>query len=225
MKKIAILGEFDPLRESHAATARAIGHSTRALGVAAEADWVPTPDISEDLFDRFQGIWLAPGCLYKDQAKILQAIRFAREKGVPCLGTCAGFQQIVLEYARNVLGFADAQSEEYDPGSSHLFITPLACSLRGREMQLRLSAGSMIARLYRDLEATERYTCSLGVNPVFIGDLKGGALRITGGDAEGEARVVELPGHTFFLGTLFVPQLASQPDQPHPVVSGFVSML
>jgi CTP synthase (UTP-ammonia lyase) len=63
------------------------------------------------------------------------------------------------------------------------------------------------------------------VNPAFIRDLKGGALRITGGDAEGEARVVELPGHPFFLGTLFVPQLASQPDKPHPVVSGFISML
>jgi CTP synthase (UTP-ammonia lyase) len=129
---------------------------------------------------------------------------------------------MVLEYARNVLGFHDAQHAEYDPYASRLFVTQLTCSLVGREMRLSFVAGSRVATIYRALEATEAYYCDFGVNPEHAALLGAGPLRITGSDAEGEARVIELPGHPFFVGTLFVPQTRSTPGAPHPLVTAFV---
>ena len=95
-----------------------------------------TSEINDSLFDRFSGVWVTPGSPYKNLEKTLWAIRFARENGIPCFGTCGGFQHMVLEYARNVLGYEDAQHAEYDPYASSLFISALACSLAGRTMEL-----------------------------------------------------------------------------------------
>jgi CTP synthase (UTP-ammonia lyase) len=129
---------------------------------------------------------------------------------------------MVIEYARNVLGFRDAQHAEYDPYASNLFISQLACSLAGREMLLTFTPGSQIADIYGALSATEQYYCNVGVNPDRIGLLKSGPIKITGSDSEGEVRVIELPGHPFFIGTLFVPQTRSTPETPHPLVTAFL---
>ena len=111
-RQLAILGEFTPSFAPHAATNAAIAHACAASGLDVRASWISTEAIDAALFTQFDGIWVAPGSPYKNMAKTLWAIRAARENGVPCLGTCGGFQHIILEYARNVLGFADAQHAE-----------------------------------------------------------------------------------------------------------------
>ena len=222
MTAIAILGEYTPTFAAHVATTAAIAHARARLDVAVDAEWVSTAAIDDRLFERFDAVWIAPGSPYKDLELTLAAIRAARERGVPCVGTCGGFQHMVLEYARTVLGFRDAQHAEYDPYASRLFVTALACSLAGRQMRLTFAAGSRVAAIYGALAATEEYYCNFGVNPEYVPLLGGGTLRISGADAEGEARVIELPGHPFFLGTLFVPQTRSTPGRPHPLVTAFV---
>ena len=222
MTAIAILGEYTRASAPQATTTVAIGHAQAPLGVAVEAAWISTAAIDVRLFERFDAVWIAPGSPYKDLERTLWAIRRAREDGVPCFGTCGGFQHMVLEYARNVLGFRDAQHAEYDPYASMLFVTQLACSLAGREMRLSFTAGSRVAAVYGALEATEEYYCNFGVDPEHVLLLRTGPLRITGADAEGDVRVIELPGHPFFLGTLFVPQTRSTPERPHPLVMAFV---
>lgn len=221
-KSIALLGEYSPAFPPHASTNAAIGHSRKMLGVDIAANWVSTEDIEPKLFERYSGIWVAPGSPYKSMEKTLWAIRFARENNIPCFGTCGGFQHIIIEYARNVLGFKDAQHAEYDPYASKLFISQLACSLAGREMQLSFVAGSKVAEIYGGVSATEHYYCNFGVNPDCIRELKNGPLKISGSDIEGEARVIEYPGHPFFIGTLFVPQTRSTPEMPHPLVTAFL---
>jgi CTP synthase (UTP-ammonia lyase) len=129
---------------------------------------------------------------------------------------------MVLEYARNVLHFSDAQHAEYDPYASTLFITQLACSLAGREMTLQFVAGSMVAEIYGALSAKEEYYCNFGVDAGKVPLLTSSALRVTGSDGEGEIRVIELPAHPFFLGTLYVPQTRSTPAMPHPLVNAFL---
>ena len=222
MTAIAILGEYTSAFAPHAATTAAIAHARARLGVAVEAEWVSTAAIDRYLLDRADALWIAPGSPYKDLELTLSAIRHAREHGVPCFGTCGGFQHMVLEYARNVLGFRDAQHAEYDPYASRLFVTELACSLAGREMRLTFAPGSRVAAIYGAGFATEEYYCNFGVNPEYVPLLRRGPLAITGADAEGEVRVIELPGHPFFLGTLFVPQTRSTPERPHPLVLAFV---
>jgi CTP synthase (UTP-ammonia lyase) len=224
MKRVALLGEFTPTFKPHIATNQAIQHSVDALGLAVSADWISTDEIDAGLFERFAAIWVAPGSPYKNLNRTLRAIQYAREHGIPCFGTCGGFQHIVLEYARNVLGFKEAQHAEYNPYASDLFISQLECSLAGRELKLSLAAGSRAAEAYGALSATEEYYCNFGVNPLKASLLRSGGLQSTGSDPEGEIRVVELPDHLFFMGTLFVPQARSTPDKPHPLVSRFLTV-
>jgi CTP synthase (UTP-ammonia lyase) len=219
---IAILGEYSSTFEPHPATDAAISHSAARLGIDVKATWVSTGDLDQSLFETQDGIWVAPGSPYKDLAKTVAAIRYAREHAVPCFGTCGGMQHLIIEYARNVLGFHDAQHAEYDPYASLLFVSELACSLAGREMQLRLVPGSQVAAIYGERSVVERYYCNFGVHPDRVPALAAGPLRIVGSDAEGSVRVVELPGHPFFIGTLYVPQARSTPNAPHPLVSAFL---
>ncbi|MUL36980.1 CTP synthase C-terminal region-related (seleno)protein [Gloeocapsopsis dulcis] len=222
MTCIAILGEYTPTSETHIATNLAIAHSRSLLASEIEGHWVSTEDINSSLFDTYAGIWVAPGSPYKNMDKLLQAICYARENKVPLLGTCGGFQHMVIDYARGVLGFQDAQSQENDPYALHLFISQLDCSLAGREMKLDFIEGSQIAEIYGSLTAVEQYYCNFGVNPDYVPYLKSQSLRITGSDSEGEVRVIELPDHPFFMGTLFVPQARSTSQTPHPIVTAFL---
>lgn len=221
-KSIALLGEYTPTFPPHVSTNAAIEHSRKVLGVDLPADWVSTADIKPTLFERYSGIWVAPGSPYKSMDNTLWAIRHARENNIPCFGTCGGFQHIVIEYARNALGFKDAQHAEYDPYASQLFISQLACSLAGREMQLRFAPESQVATIYGALSATEHYYCNFGVNPERIRELQRGPLTVSGSDIEGEVRVIEYPGHPFFIGALFVPQTRSTPETPHPLITAFL---
>lgn len=219
---IAILGEYNPTFEPHITTNFAIAHSRLKLESEIEGHWVSTEEIDESLFETYSGIWVAPGSPYKSMDKTLWAICYARENKIPCLGTCGGFQYMVLEYARHVLGFQDAQSEENDPYASHLFISQLDCSLAGREMKLAFVEGSKIAAIYGSLTTNEQYYCNFGVNPEYVSLLKSQLLEVTGSDNEGELRVIELPNHPFFMGTLFVPQARSTLETPHPIVTTFL---
>jgi CTP synthase (UTP-ammonia lyase) len=221
-RSIAIIGEYNPTFPPHVSTNEAIEHSRSASGISVDGIWVSTEEINKTLFEHFSGIWVAPGSPYKKMAQALWAIRYARENGIACFGTCGGFQHMIIEYALNVLGFRDVGHAEYDPYASNLFITQLACSLAGREMELTFSSGSKVAEIYGATSAIERYYCNFGVNPDYVSHLKSGSLKITGSDSDGEIRVIELPDHPFFLGTLFVPQARSTADQPHPLVTAFL---
>ena len=222
MSYIALLGEYDSTFTPHVATGMGIRHSSALLGTAIESEWVSTQDIDESLFSRYSGLWVAPGSPYKNLERTLWALECARKNNVPCFGTCGGFQHMVLEYARNVLHYEDAQHAEYNPYASTLFISRLTCSLEGREMELTFASGSQVAEIYGSTSAREEYYCNFGVDPGKVELLASSGLRISGSDSEGEVRVIELPEHPFYLGTLFVPQTRSTERQPHPLVTAFV---
>jgi len=102
-------------------------------------------------------------------------------------------------------------------------VTALACSLVGQQQRVTIRPGTLAARLYGALEAVEDYYCNYGVNPAYAAMLDGAGLRISGTGAGGEVRIVEIPGHPFFVATLFLPQARAQPGSPHPVVAGFAA--
>lgn len=222
MTRIALLGEYDPTFPPHQATAAACAHSANALVQQVTPEWISTEDATLERLQDCSGFWILPGSPYRNLPRTLEAIRHARERGIPCVGTCGGFQHMILEYARNALGFHDALHAEYDPYASDLFVTRLNCSLAGRELAIALVPESRVARIYGANEACEQYYCNFGINPDKTELLRSGELRITGSDAEGEVRVVELPTHPFFIGTLFVPQLRSSQERPHPLVTAFI---
>jgi len=223
---LAIVADFDSESKAHRATNDAIAHSIAALSLAVEPQWIGTAELARPdglkQLSKCSGIWIGPGSPYVSMEGALSAISMARKQGIPLLGTCGGFQHIIIEYARHVLGFADAEHEESAPQASQLFISRLACSLVGRTMAITLVPDSMLTRIYGRTSIQEQYLCNFGVNPQYVDTLRSGALRVVGADAEGVIRAVELPDHPFFVGTLFMPQLGSTPSHPHPVVSAFV---
>ena len=225
MIRIGVIGEYDPDNETHVATDDALGHAAMNLGLGVEPTWVSTADIGDpaEALAECAGLLIAPGSPYRDLEGALRAIEHGRRNDVPLLGTCGGLQHVVLEIARNVLGIEDAQHAEYDPQASTLFVTPLSCSLAGQTMEVEVRADSTAGAAYGATSATERYYCNFGLNPERIDDLVAAGLQVSGIDADGEVRIVELPDRRFFLATLFVPQARSTLVHPHPIVSAFVA--
>ncbi|MGB0372913.1 MAG: CTP synthase C-terminal region-related (seleno)protein [Opitutales bacterium] len=220
-RTLRILGDFDPEKETHLATNEAIEHTLKSLGIDLDYQWLGTEHITTRDIESAAGIWVSTGSQYRSVAKVLDAIRQARESRIPCLGTCSGFQHIMIEYAQNVLGIESAGHAEYDSNALP-FISQMVCSLRGHSMQINLREGSLAHRLYDAPNTTEKYYCSFGINPEYRNAVDGGAIIASGVDQDGEIRLVEYPEHPFMLATLFVPQVASSEERPHPIVTGFL---
>lgn len=223
---LAIVGDFNAASPSHLATNNAIEHARNAGGLPVAYEWVETTRLGDELNEithSFDGFWIAPGSPYNNMEGVLEVIRYARANQLPLLGTCGGFQHMVIEYARNVAGIADAQHAEYDPYASRLVVSPLSCSLYGQVLEIRVTEAD--SRAYRALATdtlTEQYYCNFGLNPEYEQQLHDNGFRIVARDANGEARIMEITDHPFFIGTLFVPQHHSSETNPHPLITAFL---
>jgi len=219
---IGIVGDRNPGNKTHLATEQALGHGPEPIGF----EWVGTDQIPEEpaaRLSRYAGFIMAPGSPYASMTGALAAIRYAREQGVPLLGTCGGFQHIVVEFTRNVLGITDADHAETNPSAPRLAITPLTCSLAGQTHPVRLIAGSRAAGIYGIETSMEPFYCNFGLNPDFRPLLEARGLLVSGAGEDGLVRVLELRDHPFFLGTLYVPQARSKPGEPHPLVTALAT--
>ncbi len=219
VRTIGIIGDFNAGNPTHVATNQSIQHAAEVLGKSFEAVWLPTD--RRHHFGAFQGLFCSPGSPYRSLEGALIGIQYARENNIPFIGACGGFQHLVIEYARNMMGFQDAAHAESDPYASCLFITPLSCSLVGKTMEVAIKSGSKAALSYQATQSTEAYYCNFGLNPEYQQQLEQHGLEITGKDQNGEARIVELRGNSFFLGALFVPQVRSAKGAPHPLILDF----
>lgn len=220
---IALIGDYDSQITAHRAIPVALERMSGQTRRDINFQWLATDLISENtVLNDFDGIWCVPGSPYRNESGALQAIRFAREQHRPFLGTCGGFQHAVLEYARNVLGWAAAAHGETSPEAERALLTPLGCALIETIDSLQLEADSLIAKAYGSLMAFEGYRCSFGVNPRFEQDLLSQHLRAVARDSAGDLRAVELHGHPFFVATLFQPERAALEGRVPPLVSAFI---
>jgi CTP synthase (UTP-ammonia lyase) len=223
--RVGLVGDFSPDVRAHTAIPTATELAARGLSRRVETCWLETPslgDASEQALSSFDALWCVPGSPYASMDGALHAIRFARERGVAFLGTCGGFQHALIEYARNVLGLVEADHAESNPAAALPLIAPLACSLVGERGAITLRPGSRIVAIYGRSETVEAYHCSFGLAPRYQSLLEHGAMRITGVDSNGEARVVELGDHPFFIGTLFQPELSASSGVAHPLIRAFL---
>jgi CTP synthase (UTP-ammonia lyase) len=221
--RIALVGDYNGNVPAHRAIPVALEMAANAAGVRVEPVWVPTPQVQDGAsLVGFDGIWCVPASPYRDMNVALDAIRYAREQRLPFLGTCGGFQHALLEYARNVLGWLEAEHAETSPESKNAIITPLSCSLVEVVADIRLAAGSLIAQAYGTLEIAECYQCRYGLRLELHQALFSGALRVSGADAQGETRAVELQGHPFFVASLFQPERAALEGRLPPLVAAFM---
>jgi CTP synthase (UTP-ammonia lyase) len=121
-----------------------------------------------------------------------------------------------------VLGLRDAAHGESGAQGVPLVIDKLACSLVGQAHAVRILPGTRAHRAYGVERAVEQFRCSYGLNPLYRESFAGGPLQVVGTDLEGEVRIVELPAHRFFLATLFLPQLTSSVESPHPLIVAYL---
>ena len=224
MLTIALIGDHDPSITAHRAIPLALELAARTEGLPVEWSWIPTADLADSIsaIDQMAGVWCVPGSPYVSAAGALAAIRHARITQLPFLGTCAGFQHALLEYAESQWRLVMPAHAETAPEAENPVIAPLACSLVEQEGTIEFTPGSKIAAAYGALSATEGYHCRYGLNPMYASRLEEGPLRVSGRDQQGEVRAVELDDHPFFVATLFQPERAALAGRLPPLVHAFV---
>jgi CTP synthase (UTP-ammonia lyase) len=223
--RIALVGDRSPHVQSHVRIPSLLEAVRDRDGLPVEAYWIPTDEVGEGLAG-FDGVWLLPGSPYRSEAGAVAAARSAREGGIPVLGTCGGFQHMLLEFARNACGIPQAGHAEYagyDPAEEDAVITPMACSLAGHEAEVNLVPGSSAEQIMGTTRSVERFNCAFGPNPAYLDPLAAHGLRFTGHDDDGQVRIAELPGHPFYFATLFQPELAGDGTRLHPVITAFAA--
>jgi CTP synthase (UTP-ammonia lyase) len=197
---IGLIGDYDATVPAHQAIPIALQLAADSAAIELGMKWVPTEEVlNVSRVSQFDGLWCVPASPYRNMQGALTAIQYAREAGRPFLGTCGGFQHAVIEDARNVLGWADAEHAETAPDAVRPVITPLACALVESTGTVRLFPNTRIAKAYGAREAIQAYRCRYGLNPAFRAVLLRGPLRSAADDATGEVRAVELDRHPFFL--------------------------
>src|SRR4051812_508513 len=159
--RIGLIGDFNEQQRAHTAIPKALQATSDGLEIV----WIPTDSVGDSQsLAGFDGFWCVPGIPYRDDEGALRAIRHARITRTPFLGTSAGFQYAILEYARDVLGLSQADHQKTNPKSAMPLISPLGCALAGVKARVRFIDGSRLRRTYGAPESVEEYHCSFGLN-------------------------------------------------------------
>ena len=221
--KIGLIGDYSPDVKAHQAIPQALRLAAVQTNCETEETWLATEDILGNVgqISGFDALWCVPASPYKSMDGALAAIKYAREKGIPFLGTCGGFQHAVIEYARNVLGFAKADHAESNPDAEMPVMSQLSCSLVDAEDVIKFDENSRIRQIYGADETVEQYHCNFGFNPDCSFLFETSEMKITGADADGEPRVVELTTHPFFIATLFQPERSAFSGTSHPLICAY----
>ena len=244
--RIAVVGKYTNLLDSYKSLAEALAHGGIANRVRVHLDWVDSQVFEQpDAVQRLEGVngILVPGGFGERGAwGKVEAVRFARERGVPFLGICFGMQMAVIEAARNQAGLDDASSTEFGPSATPV-VGLLTEWARGNDIERRMAGGdlggtmrlgaypavlaedSLVRALYDDApRIAERHRHRYEVNVHFRDILERAGLRFSGMSPDGVLpEIVERPDHPWFVGVQFHPELKSKPFDPHPLFAGFIA--
>ena len=234
---IALVGKYVGLHDAYLSVAEALTHGGIGNGVSVEIRWVNSEEVTAETADGLlagvQGILVPGGFGSRGIDGKLEAIRYAREKGVPFLGICLGMQLAVVEFARNVCGLTGAHSSELDPRTPYpvidLMPDQVGVTAKGGTMRLgsypcRLAEGSLAAAVYGTLEIKERHRHRYEFNNGYREELTRAGLALSGLSPDGRlVEVIELPGHPWFAACQFHPELKSRPNRAHPLFREFVA--
>ena len=183
--------------------------------------WVATEGADIGGFD---GLWVLPGTPYRDEAAVMAAIRFAREQGMPVLGTCGGFQHMAVEFARNAAGIAGAAHAETEPEAEAIVVAELACSLYGEERTVVPVPGTRLAAICGAEPFTGFHFCGYGLAPGAADRLAAAGLVIGAHAPDAGVEAFELPDHPFYVATLFQPQVgSSRGGAVHPLLAALTA--
>ena len=232
---IALVGKYTQLHDAYLSVVESLNHAGTANDAVVDIRWVDSETLTEasaaERLAGYSGILVPGGFGDRGIEGMIAAVRYAREHCIPYFGICLGMQMAVIEFARHVLGWADASSSEFS-STAHpvidLMPDQVNVTAKGGTMRLGrypcvLAEGSRSRELYGAAEISERHRHRYEFNNDFRAEMQVGGMRLAGLSPDGRlVEIIELPDHPWFVGAQFHPEFKSRPDRPHPLFYGFI---
>lgn len=234
--KIALVGKYVQLHDAYLSVAEALNHAGYENAAEVEIDWVDAELVTEytveELLGSADGILVPGGFGNRGVEGKITAAKYARENNVPYLGICLGMQTAVIEFARNVLKWNDANSGEFDADSSHKVIDLMSEQKGIEEMGGTMRLGAYPCKIRKDTimdmaygkkEISERHRHRYEFNNEFRANFEENGMLVTGTSPNGMlVEAVEIPQHKFYVAVQYHPEFKSRPQSAHPLFREFV---
>ncbi len=235
--RIAIVGKYTALIDSYKSVQEALIHGGIANDVGVDLSWLSSDvftssEKAETILAEFDGLLVPGGFGVRGVEGMVEAIRFARESGLPFFGICLGMQTAVIEFARGKCGLDDSHSSEFAPECAHPVIslmesqqhvTDMGGTMRLGAYPCRLKPGSLAAEAYGVPEISERHRHRYEFSNAYRDLFSENGMVLSGLSPDGSlVEMVEIPDHPWYIGCQFHPELKSRPTRPHPLFAGFV---
>ncbi|MCX8094907.1 MAG: CTP synthase [Caldisericia bacterium] len=235
-KKVGILGKYVELKDAYLSLKEALVHSSVELGINVEIEWISSEDI-ENLYknlERVDGIIIPGGFGKRGIEGMINGAKYARENKKPLLGICLGLQIILIEFFRNVIGYKEANSTEFEKEtpypvvdllSSQRDIKLLGGTMRLGESEIIIKENTKAHSIYKQTFIKERHRHRYTFNLDFIKELNQGGFIISGRNKDGEVEIVEYSEHPFYIGVQYHPEFSSKPLSPNNLFTEFLKIL
>ena len=236
--RIAVVGKYTDFVDSYKSVQEALVHGGIANDVGVDISWLSSDaftsaERSAELLRDTQGLLVPGGFGVRGVDGMVEAIRHARETGLPFFGICLGLQTAIIEFARNVMRLENSHSSEFAPDcanpvisimESQQHVTDMGGTMRLGQYPCRLSRGSRAAEVYGVPEVSERHRHRYEVSNVYRDAFLEHGMRLSGLSPDGSlVEIIELPEHPWFIGSQFHPELQSRPTRPHPLFAAFIA--
>ena len=234
--KIALVGKYTDLHDAYLSIEESFVHAASAFDAKVEIVWISSEQINADnvseVLKDADGIIIPGGFGVRGIEGMIDAAKYARENSVPLLGICLGMQVMVIEFARNVLGYKDANSKEFDEQTTHPVIhklkNQLSVSIMGGSMRLGsypcvLEDGSAAKALYNQEVVNERHRHRYEFNIQYQKEYISKGMKLCGLSPDKNlVEMVECSNNKYYIGCQFHPEFKSRPNKPHPLFIGLV---
>lgn len=234
--RIGLVGKYTQLHDAYLSVAEALKHAGFFYSAKVDIKWIDSENIDEsnyiENYSDVDGIIVPGGFGMRGTEGMILAAKYARENNVPYLGICLGMQISVIEYARNVLGYTDAHSREFDENSTHKVIDFMpgqndeinkGGTLRLGSYPCKIISGTQMEKYYKSNLINERHRHRYEFNNEFRDELVNAGLLISGTSPDDRlVETVEVPGNKFYVGAQFHPEFKSRPNKPHPLFLGLI---
>jgi CTP synthase len=234
---IGLIGKYVELQDSYKSILEAFIHAgaaneTKVNVISIHSEFLDDSDVAEKL-SGLDGILVAPGFGGRGIEGKIEAVRYARENNIPFLGICLGMQMAIIEYSRNVLGYADANSTEMNPDTPHPVvnlmeeqktITDKGGTMRLGAWKCDIKPDTLASKIYEKETISERHRHRYEYNSSYVDILEKAGLKSSGKNPEtGLVEIIELENHPFFIGVQYHPEYKSTVANPHPLFVNFVA--
>lgn len=236
--KIGLVGKYVQLQDAYKSIMESLLHAAAYNDHKLKLKSILSDKLTEENiakeFEGLDAIVVCPGFGARGIEGKFVALKYARTNNLPCLGICIGMQSMAIEFARNVLGYADANSTELDPHTTHNVvdmmddqknILNMGGSMRLGAYKCQLKTGTKAYEIYQKEEISERHRHRFEFNNQYKAEFEKAGMTCSGINKESDlVEIIELTQHPFYMGVQFHPEYSSTVLNPHPLFVNFVKI-